>query len=411
MSPCDEIARAHSLVVAAGQSYISGMRRVYLDHAATTPLDAEVFEAMEPYFKGRYGNASSLHQYGREARAALDESRETIARLIGARAGEVLFVSCGTEADNFALKGVASEMSARGRNHVITDGAEHHAVLEPCEFLAQNGYPVTVLPVDGAGRVDPAALNDAIRPETGLISVMHANNEVGTINPVSQLARTAKRRDIVVHTDAVQSFGKIPVNVNELGVDALSLSAHKIYGPKGIGALFVRRGVGIGRFMHGGGQERGRRAGTENVPLAVGFARAAVLAHERMEAGMKTFTVLRNRFIAALRERFPYILVNGSGEETLPAIVNISFDSRKIEIDGESLLFNLDLAGVAAASGSACTSGSVEPSHVLLAMGRDMASAKASVRFSMGRATTEGDISYALEVLEEVVGRIGKPRG
>jgi cysteine desulfurase len=386
------------------------MRRVYLDYAATTPLDPEVFRAMEPYFTDRYGNASSLHHFGREARAALDESRETIAHLIGAQAGEVLFVSSGTEADNFALKGIAAGMVSRGKNHIITDSAEHHAVLEPCAFLGRNGFSVTTLPVDDTGRVDPHTLGKGVRPQTGLVSVMHANNEVGTINPIADIARVARANGIVMHTDAVQSFGKIPVNVDDLGVDLLSLSAHKIYGPKGIGALYVRKGVGIERFMHGGGQERGRRAGTENVPLAVGFARAAVLAYELMEATAKASGALRDRLTSRLRERFPYILLNGPGEDVLPAIVNISFDSRRIEIDGESLLFNLDLAGVAAASGSACTSGSMEPSHVLLAMGRDMATAKASVRFSIGRMTGGEEIDYAVDALEEVVRRIGKQR-
>jgi cysteine desulfurase len=384
------------------------MRRVYLDHTATTPLDPAVFEAMKKCYTERFGNASSIHHFGREARAALDESRDTLARLIGAQSGEVFFVSCGTEADNFALKGVAAAMLRRGKNHVITSKSEHHAILETCQFLEQNGCTVTYLPVDEHGRVRVEDVRAAITGRTGLISIMHANNEVGTISPVEDIARVAKEHGIAFHSDAVQSFGKIPVRVDDLGVDLLSLSAHKIYGPKGIGALYVRRGVDIDRFIHGGGQERGRRAGTENVPLAVGFAEAASLIHGRMEADQHRFAQLKERLQSGLRELFPWIIFNGHPREALPNILNFSFDSRRLSIDGEALLFNLDLAGIAATSGSACTSGSMEPSHVLLAMGRDTATARATLRFSMGRSTTEEDIDYTLSVLAEVVGRTGK---
>ncbi|HEY6192153.1 MAG TPA: cysteine desulfurase family protein [Bacteroidota bacterium] len=395
-------------------SYISSMqttvRRVYLDHTATTPLDPGVFEAMKPFFSGRFGNASSIHHFGREARAALDESRDTLARLIGAQSGEVFFVSGGTEANNFALKGAGRALMARGRNHIITDKSEHHAVLEPCAGLEQTGFEVTYLDVDGSGRVKLEDLRAAIRPQTGLISVMHANNEVGTINPVAGVARIAKAQGILVHSDAVQSFGKIPVNVDLLGVDLLSLSAHKIYGPKGIGALYVRKGIEIERYLHGGGQERGRRAGTENVPGAVGFAEAAAAMQRQMEAERQRLVELKDRLRSSLRERHPWLLFNGDQTPSgaLSHILSVSFDSERIRIDGEALLFNLDLAGIAVTSGSACTSGSMEPSHVLLAMGRDPATAKAAIRFSMGRSTTEEDIDYTAGVLTDIVERIGQ---
>jgi cysteine desulfurase len=388
--------------------YILLMRQVYLDHTATTPLDHEVFEAMKPFFLDKYGNASSIHQWGREARAALDESRDAIATFVGAKASEIFFVSSGTEADNFATKGLAWEWEKVGKKHIITSSVEHHAVLETCAFLKEHGFEVSYLPVDTYGMVAPDEVRKAIRKDTALISIMHANNEVGTINPVAEIAKIAHEFAIPFHTDAVQSFGKIPVDVNELGVDLLSLSAHKIYGPKGIGALYIRRGTKIERFMHGGGQERGRRAGTENVPLAVGFAKAAELIVSKREEERKRMEELKKKLRSMIEERFPFVLFNGHPTESLPHILNVSFDSEKIEIDGEALLFNLDLAGIAVTSGSACTSGSMEPSHVLLAMGRDAKTAKATIRFSMGKSTTEEDLQYTVEKLGVIVERIGK---
>lgn len=385
------------------------MRNIYLDHTATTPLDPRVYEAMKPYFLETFGNASSIHRFGREARAALNESREKIAKLIGARAGEIIFVGGGTEADNFALKGVALEMKHSGKDHIITSKAEHHAVLETCGFLEQTGFRVTYADVDGCGMVDPQNVEAAITPGTGLISIMHANNEVGTINPIAGVASLAKERDIAFHSDAVQSFGKLSLNADALGADLLSLSAHKIYGPKGIGALYIRNGTRIGRFIHGGGQERGRRAGTENVPLAVGFAKAAGLMEQDRISEARRLVELKERFRTMLADRFPSILFNGHRTESLPYILNISFDNEKLEIDGEALLFNLDLAGIAVTSGSACTSGSMKPSHVLLAMGRERKTAQATVRFSFGKTTTEDDLVYTAEKLEEIVKRIGKP--
>lgn len=385
------------------------MRSVYLDHTATTPLDPAVLDAMQPYLCEKFGNASSIHHFGQEARAALDRSRDALAASIGARAGELFFVSGGTEADNAALKGAAYAMRARGKRHIVTSAAEHHAVLEPCRYLEAQGFSVTYLPVDVDGRVSPDDVIDALRPETGLVSVMHANNEVGTINPVRRIAEAVRTQGVLFHTDAVQTFGKIPFSVKDLGADLVSLSAHKLYGPKGIGALFVRNGVALEKFVHGGGQERGRRGGTENVPLAVGFAAAAERSAAMMGHEHARLAVLGAYLRAQLREAFPAILVNGHASESLPHIVNISFDARRMAIDGEALLFGLDLAGIAATSGSACTSGSMEPSHVLLAMGREPATAKATIRFSMGRSTTAEDLSYVVVSLKEVVARIARP--
>ncbi len=386
------------------------MRSVYLDHTATTPLDPIVEEAMRPYFTEKFGNASSVHHYGQEARAALDRSRDALAAMLGARPGEIFFVGSGTEADNYALKGAALHIAKTGKRHIVTTAVEHHAVLETCSYLAeQEGFSVTRVPVDRDGRVAPEDVLDALRPETGMVSVMHANNEVGTINPIRAIAEIVHAQGMLFHTDAVQSFGKIPIDVRDLGADLLSLSAHKIYGPKGIGALFIRKGVALEKFMHGGAQERGRRGGTENVPLAVGFAEAARLSLERRGAEQPRLLSLKAHLTGRLCGAFPELLVNGHPEEALAHIVNISFDARKLSIDGEALLFGLDLAGIAVTSGSACTSGSMEPSHVLLAMGREPATAKATIRFSMGNSTTLDDLDYAVASLAEVVRRIGRP--
>lgn len=365
---------------------------------------------MEPYFLEKFGNASSIHRYGQEARAALDASRATIAGALKVQAGEITFVSGGTEADNAAIKGLAREALRRsGKNHIITSRAEHHAVLDTCAFLASSGFSVTVLHVDRYGMVDPDAVRKAIRPETALISIMHANNEVGTINPIAEVGTIAREREIPLHSDAVQTFGKLDFTADDLHVDAMSISAHKIYGPKGIGALYLRRGTMMERLLHGGGQERGRRAGTESVPLAVGFASASELMTSRRAEENKRLSDLRASFREKLAERFPAIRFNGHPSLSLPHILNCSFDSRAIAIDGEALLFNLDLAGIAVTSGSACTSGSMEPSHVLLAMGVDEQTARATIRFSMGRSTTEDDLEYTIEQLEAIVKRIGRP--
>lgn len=375
------------------------MRRIYLDHAATTPLDSRVIDAMLPYFSGTFGNASSVHWYGRQAKAALEQARESLARAISAQPGEIHFTSGGTESDNFAVRGVASASRRKGRNHIITTQAEHHAVIEPCEALAAEGWEVTFLPVDSYGRVDPEPVAQALRDTTALVSVMHCNNEVGTISPLKDIVRAAHDRGALLHTDAVQSVGKIPVDVEELGVDLLTFSAHKTYGPKGIGALYIRRGTEIDPLLHGGGQERGRRPGTENVPLAVGFARAVELALADMEAESARLRQLRDQLESRLASTFPALVVNGHPSERLPHILNISFDSSRITLEGEMLLLNLDLRGISAASGSACSSGSTQPSHVLLAMGRDQQTAKATLRFSFGRSNTVEDLDTVVQNL------------
>jgi cysteine desulfurase len=382
------------------------MRRIYLDHTATTPLDERVFEAMRPYFAETFGNASSVHSFGREAKAALERARETIAQAIGAHSGEVFFTSGGTESDNFALRGAALAGRKKGKKHIITSAAEHHAVLEPCEALKEEGFEVTVLPVDTHGLVTPDQVRDAITTETCIVSIMHANNEVGTIYPIKEIAAVAHERGVLVHTDAVQTLGKIPVNVRELDVDLMTLSAHKLYGPKGVGALYIKRGTEIEPILYGGGQERGKRPGTENVPLAVGFAKAVELAITEMPTEMPRLASLRRHLESRIREEFPAAMINGHPSRHLPHILNMSFDSAKLNLDGDALVMNMDLQGVAVTSGSACTSGSMQPSHVLLAMGRDVKTAKATLRFAFGRSNTMDDIAIVVERLHAVLAQM-----
>jgi len=382
------------------------MKRIYLDHAATTPLDERVFDAMRPYLSDTFGNASSVHWFGQQAKAALETSRETIARAIGAEPGEVLFTSGGTESDNFALRGVAYAARKNGKTHLITSAAEHHAVLETCEALAREGFEATFLPVNFHGMVDPDEVRQALKDSTFLVSIMHANNEVGTVSPIREIAEHAHARGVIVHTDAVQSLGKIPVNVRDLDIDLMTLSAHKMYGPKGIGALYVRRGIEIEPLLHGGGQEMGRRPGTENVALAVGCARALMLTVADMDVESARLKRLRDHLEARLRSTFPDIIVNGHPTACLPHILNVSFGNRRISLEGDMLLVNMDLRGFALASGSACTSGSIQPSHVLLAMGCDEQTAKATLRFSLGRSNTQEQINDAVDALREVVGQM-----
>ncbi len=379
------------------------MQRIYLDHTATTPLDPRVLDAMLPFFSGTFGNASSVHWYGQEARAALERSRETIARAIGAEPGELFFTSGGTESDNLAIIGVFRAASRKGKNHLVTSAAEHHAVLEPCELLSEEGATATVLAPDRSGRVDPEMVGGAITDRTCLVSIMHANNEVGTISPLAAISDVARARGVLVHSDAVQTVGKIPVSVKDLGIDLLTFSAHKIYGPKGIGALFVRRGTELETLLHGGGQERGKRPGTENVPLIVGFAKAVEIAVGEMEQESVRLRKLRDILEQRIQRQFPEVILNGHPSERLPHIVNISFDSQRISLEGEMLLLNMDLRGIAVSSGSACTSGSVQPSHVLLAMGRDPATARATLRFSFGKSNTEKDSDAVMSALEETI--------
>lgn len=385
------------------------MRRVYLDHCATTPVSPAAVAAMQEYLTETFGNASSVHRFGQEARAALDGFRAAVARLLGSRPGEVVFTSGGTESDNHAIRGVADEAAGSGRNRIVTSAAEHHAVLETCAHLGLRGFDITILPVDGFGMVSPDDVRRAVDGRTALISLMHANNEIGTLNPVEEIAAVARDAGVPFHSDAAQSFGKVPVPAGEAGPDLLTLSAHKIYGPKGIGALRIRKGVKVGRLIHGGGQERGARAGTENVALAAGFARAALEASERMAAEAVRLRGLRERLRLRLEEGIPGLLVNGHPERVLPGVLNVSIPDAVASVDAEALLFNLDLAGVAASSGSACTSGSIEPSHVLLAIGRNRATASASLRLSLGASTTADDVDYAADQVVAVVRKVARP--
>ena len=375
------------------------MERIYMDNAATTATDPAVLEAMEPYFTEIYGNPSSFHSFGREARTAVREARDEVADLIGADdAKEIVFTSGGTESDNYAIKGVAEKLKDEGK-HIITSSIEHHAVLHTCEYLEDKGFDVTYLPVDENGLVDPADVKDAIREDTILITIMLANNEVGTIQPISEIGEIAKENDVTFHTDAVQAVGTIPVDVNELNVDLLSLSGHKFHSPKGIGALYIRQGTKIEKYLHGGAQERGRRATTENVAGIVGLGKAAEIAAEGLEEKQEKLTKLRDKLIDGIMEEIDEIKLNGHRTKRLPG--NVNFSIRYIE--GESILMKLDLAGIAASSGSACTSGSLEASHVLLAMGLSAEVAHGSLRLSLSKYNTEEEIDEVLNVLPEVV--------
>jgi len=377
------------------------MRRVYLDYAATTPLDPEVIKAMEPFFFEKFGNPSSIHTEGQIARKAIEEARETVASFLGAKPEEIVFTSGGTESNNFALEGIAFANEKKG-NHIIISAIEHHAITEPAKFLEKMGFKITVVGVDRYGLVDPSDIKKAITDKTILISIMHANNEIGTIQPISEIARIAKEKEIYFHTDAVQTVGHIPVNVNDLNVDLLSLSAHKFYGPKGVGALYIRKGTRIERFLHGGDQENSRRASTHNTPGIVGMAKAIELCKEKMQEEAEFQTGLRDKLIDNVLKNIPEVYLNGHPKIRLPN--NANFSIRYIE--GESLLLNLDLLGIAVSTGSACTSSSLEPSHVLLAIGLSHEVAHGSVRFTLGRWTKEEDIDYVLEQLPKVVKKL-----
>lgn len=380
------------------------MRRIYLDHTATTPLDPRVMETMRPCFTAAFGNASSVHAFGRDAREILDRARGIIAQEVGAEPAEIFFTSGGTEADNLALTGVMA--ASKGKNGLVTSAAEHHAVLEPCRYLGEQGKEVTILPVDPSGVVDLEALRGSVGERTALVSIMHANNETGAISPLPEIAGIVHQAGALLHTDAVQSAGKIPLSVRDTGVDLMTLSAHKMYGPKGIGALFVRRGIPLDPLLHGGGQERGRRPGTENVPLAVGFAEAFRLASLEREEESARLRSLRDSLERSIRGLFPRIIVNGDPAPRLPHILNVSFGSAEYPLEGDMLVMNMDLEGIAVTSGSACTSGSLEPSHVIRAMGRDEKTAQATVRFSFGKVNTPDDVVYVAERLKTVVGRM-----
>lgn len=377
------------------------MKDVYMDNAATTPVKKEVVDSMIPYFTENYGNPSSIYRKGRDSKKALDESRSLVAKILGATSREIYFTSGGSEADNWAIKGVALSNKNKG-NHIITTKIEHHAVIHTCEYLERNGFDVTYLDVDEYGRISLDDLKNAINDNTILISIMYANNEVGTIQPIKKIGEIAKENNVYFHTDAVQAIGNVKIDVEELGIDLLSLSAHKFYGPKGIGALYIRKGVKLNPYIHGGAQERNRRGGTENVASIVGMAKALELAYKNLEKHNKYLIGLRDKLINGIIDNISYVKLNGHPDERLPGNVNISIEF----IEGEALLLSLDMVGIAASSGSACTSGSLDPSHVLLAMGLPHEIAHGSLRLSLGDFNSEEEIDYVIENLIKIVQRL-----
>ena len=385
----------------------AGKDIIYMDHAGTTPVDPRVLDAMMVWFTGRFGNASSIHTLGQEAKRALDESRETVARILGCRLSEVVFTSGGTESDNAAINGTVAALQPTG-NHIVTSSVEHHAVLHTCQYLENMGFDVTYLPVDRFGMVDPGDVVQAITDRTILVSVMYANNEIGTIQPIQEIARGVKdrartmERTVVVHTDAVQAAGFLPLDLRDMGVDMLSLSAHKFNGPKGTGILCIRRGTPFLPQQLGGGQERERRSGTENIPGIVGAAVALDLADRERERTSAHCAALRDRLIRGIQERIPGVHLNGHPTLRLPNNVNFSFE----HVEGEPVLLGLDMSGIAASSGSACSSGTLEPSHVLLALGQSADLSRGSLRLTLGRDNTVEEVDYVLTVLEDLVSRL-----
>jgi len=377
------------------------MKRVYFDHSATTPVDKTVAETILEHMTEKFGNASSIHRFGREARKAVDEAREKVAALINAEPNEIFFTSGGTEGDNLALKGIAYANRKKG-NHIITTAIEHHAILHTCEYLEKQGFSVTYLPVDEYGMVKVEDVAKAITDKTILISVMYANNEVGTIQPIAEIGCIAREKGIYFHTDAVQVAGNYPIDVKASKIDLLTLAGHKFHGPKGVGVLYIRRGVRIEEIQHGGGHERNMRAGTENVPGIVGLGKAAELAKNEMQEKIVRISGLRDRIIKEVMEKIPHTKLNGHPTQRMPGNANFSFHF----VEGESLLLNLDLKGIAASSGSACTSGSLDPSHVLLAMGMTHEVAHGSLRITLGRGNTAEEVDYFLELLPEIVQRL-----
>ncbi len=377
-------------------------KRIYLDHNATTPVRPEALKAMLPYYEDEFGNASSLHSFGRKAREAVEDARENVTRLIGpCESVDIVFTSGGTESDNFAIKGTAWALKDKGK-HIITSKIEHKAVLNPCEFLEKTGFEVSYVSVDEYGVVDIDELKNAIRDDTILVSIIFANNEVGTIQPIKEIAAIAREKGILFHTDAVQAVGKIPIDVEKMGIDLLSMSAHKIYGPKGLGALYINKKAKIIPLIHGGHHERKRRAGTENVAGIVGFGKACELAARGLEKENKRLVTLRDRLWEGINKEINDVKLNGHPTDRLPNTLNVSFKF----VEGESVLLNLDLKGIAATSGSACTSGSLEPSHVLKAMDVEPATAQGAIRFSLGLINTQADIDKVIKDLPPIIKKL-----
>jgi len=374
---------------------------IYLDNAATTKVRKEVVEAMMPYIESNYGNPSSVYRIGRENKEAIEVARDKVAEILNAKASEIYFTSCGTEADNWAIKGIAEAYKKKG-NHIITSKIEHHAVLDACKYLEKNGYEVTYVDVDEDGVVKLDELKKAIKDTTTLITIMYANNEVGTVQPISEIADIAMENGIKFHTDAVQAVGHLKIDVVEQKIDALSISAHKFNGPKGVGVLYLKRGIGISKYLHGGAQERNKRAGTENVAYIVGLAKALELAEKEREEEYEKISNLRDYFIKSIEEKIDHVKLNGHREKRLPGNVNFSFRF----IEGESILLMLDMEDIAASSGSACASGSLDPSHVLLSLGLNHETAHGSIRFSLGRFSTKEEVDKVLEVLPKIIERL-----
>ena len=376
-------------------------RFVYADNSATTQISDRVFEAMLPYLKNKYGNASSLYKIGRDSSIAIEAAREQVANALGCEPREIYFTSCGSESDNWALKSTMERLGKKGKKHFITSVFEHHAILHTAQHLERLGYEVTYLPVDQDGLIDPKQVKDAIREDTALVSIMYANNEIGTIEPIAEIGAICREAGVLFHTDAVQAIGNVPIDVREQNIDMLSLSAHKIHGPKGIGALYVRKGVVLPNFIDGGAQERGHRAGTENVAYIVGLGQAMEDAVSAMEAKVKKLTKFRDQIISELT-KIPYTKLNGHPTKRLCTNVNISFEG----VEGEALLLLLDSMGIAASSGSACTSGSLDPSHVLLSIGLRHEVAHGSLRLSLSDYNTQEDVDYIIECVPKVIDRL-----
>ncbi|MGL5615617.1 MAG: cysteine desulfurase NifS [Sarcina sp.] len=377
-------------------------RTIYMDHAATTYVKPEVLEEMIPYFTEKFGNPSSFYEISRGNQSAIATARDRVAKALNCHSSEVYFTNGGSESDNWAIKGIANAYKKKG-NHIITSKIEHHAVLHTCEYLEKNGFEVTYLDVDDKGFVRIEDLKAAIKDTTILVSIMFANNEIGTIEPIKEIGTICREKKIIFHTDAVQAVGNVKVDVKEMNIDLLSLSGHKFYGPKGIGALYIRKGVRIDNLIHGGSQERARRAGTENTPAIVGLGKAIELAVDNLEENSKRISMLRDKLIKGLTERIPHTMLNGpEGDKRLPGNVNVCFEF----IEGEGILLSLDFEGICASSGSACTSGSLDPSHVLLSIGRPHEVAHGSLRLSLGDATTEEDVDYVINTLEPIIARL-----